>query len=451
MKIIIIGNGKVGYTLAKQLAGEAHDLVLVDESVEALKEADTSLDVLCMEGNGASIRTLKEAGVRTADLVIAVTGYDEVNIICCLIAKKLGARHTVARIRNPEYYNEAPLLKQEIGLDMVINPEYAAAQEISRILRVPSAFSVETFARGRVDMIGFYITEADGLAGVPLYQYNKKNPNGVLLCAAIRGSEVFVPNGRFVPQIGDKVYIIGSHKELNKFLRLLHRPTSPVRTLSVLGGSRIATYLGWAAERMSMKMKLVELSRDKCLDLTDKLPGALIIHGDGTDHNLLEAEGILEADAFVSLTNRDEENLLMALSAQRAGVKKVIAKMSRPNYIELMRESGVDSIISPKDITASQISAYARSLANSEGSAVEHLYKLLGGAMEAVMFTATAATHFLNTPLKDLRFKEGLLVAAIVRNNQTIIPDGNSEILDGDKVIVMAKSLFLQDLNEILQ
>ena len=200
-----------------------------------------------------------------------------------------------------------------------------------------------------------------------------------------------------------------------------------------------------------MKMKLVELNREKCLDLTDKLPSALIIHGDGTDHNLLEAEEILSADAFVSLTNRDEENLLMALSAQRSGVKKVIAKMSRPNYIELMRESGVDSIISPKDITANQISAYARSLANSEGSAVEHLYKLLGGAMEAVMFTANAATHFLNTPLKDLRFKEGLLVAAIVRNNQTIIPDGNSEILDGDKVIVMAKSLFLQDLNEILQ
>ncbi|MCI9514090.1 MAG: Trk system potassium transporter TrkA [Oscillospiraceae bacterium] len=451
MKIIIIGNGKVGYTLAKQLAGEAHALVLVDESVEALKEADTSLDVLCMEGNGASIRTLKEAGVRSADLVIAVTGYDEVNIICCLIAKKLGAKHTVARIRNPEYYNEAPLLKQEIGLDMVINPEYAAAQEISRILRVPSAFSVETFARGRVDMIGFYVTETDGLAGVPLYQYNKKNPNGVLICAAIRGSEVFVPNGRFVPQIGDKVYIIGSHRELNKFLRLLGRPANPVRTLSVLGGSRIATYLGWAAERMGMKMKLVELNREKCLDLTDKLPSALIIHGDGTDHNLLEAEEILSADAFVSLTNRDEENLLMALSAQRSGVKKVIAKMSRPNYIELMRESGVDSIISPKDITANQISAYARSLANSEGSAVEHLYKLLGGAMEAVMFTANAATHFLNTPLKDLRFKEGLLVAAIVRNNQTIIPDGNSEILDGDKVIVMAKSLFLQDLNEILQ
>ena len=451
MKIIIIGNGKVGYTLARELSEEEHDLVLVDQDVRQLQEADSTLDVLCLEGNGASISVLLSAGARTADLVVAVTGYDEVNIMCCLLAKNLGAKHTVARIRNPEYFNEASLLKKEIGLDMVINPEYAAAQEIARILRVPSAFSVESFDSGRVDMIGFYVKESDGLANISLYEYNKKNPNGVLLCAAIRGSEVFIPNGRFVPRIGDKVYVIGSQKELDKFFTLLGRQSTPVRHVSVLGGSRIATYLGWAIEKLGMKMKVVEISREKCLLLTEKLPNALVIHGDGTDHQLLEAERILEADAFVSLTNWDEENLLMALTAQRAGIGKVIAKMNRPNYVELMRESGVDSIISPKEITASQITAYVRSLANSQGSVVEQLYKLLGGAMEAVMFTAAAATHFLNTPLKNLHFKEGLLVAAIVRDNKTIIPDGNTEILDGDKVIVMAKSLFLKDLNDILK
>ncbi len=451
MKIIIIGNGKVGYTLAKQLSGEFHDLVLVDQRSEALEEADNSLDVLCIEGNGASISVLLEAGIRKADLAIAVTGYDEVNIMCCLIAKKLGAKHTVARIRNPEYFSEAALLKKEIGLDMVINPEYAAAQEIGRILRVPSAFSVESFARGRVEMIGFYVKESDGLADISLNDYNKKNPNGVLLCAAIRKGEIFVPNGGFIPQVGDKVYVIGSQEELDKFFRLLHRPANPIRHVSVLGGSRIATYLGWELDRMGIKMKVVEINREKCLLLTEKLPSALIICGDGTNSSLLEGEGIFEADAFVSLTNRDEENLLMALSAQRAGVKAVIAKMSRPNYIDLMREAGVDSVISPKDITASQITAYVRSLANSEGSAVEHLYKLLGGAMEAVMFTVTTTTRFLNTPLKNLNLKDGLLVAAIVRDTKTIIPDGNTEILNGDKVIVMAKSLFLQDLNDILQ
>lgn len=451
MKIIIIGNGKVGYALAKELAEEKHDLVLVDQDVAQMREADGALDVLCLAGNGASISVLLEAGARTADLVVAVTGYDEVNIMCCLLAKNLGAKHTVARIRNPEYFSEANLLKREIGLDMVINPEYAAAQEITRILRVPSAFSVETFARGRVDMIGFYVKESDGLADIPLYQYNKKKPNGVLMCAAIRDGEIFIPNGRFVPRVGDKVYVIGSQSEMDNFFAQIGRESTPVREVSVLGGSRIATYLGWAIEKLGMKLKVVEANREKCLLLNDKLPGAMIIHGDGTDHQVLEDEGILEADAFVSLTNRDEENLLMALYAQRCGVKKVIAKMNRPNYVEMMREAGVDSIISPKEITASQITAYVRSLANSEGSAVEHLYKLLDGAMEAVTFTATTATNFLDCPLKDLRFKEGLLVAAIVREDQTIIPDGNTQILDGDKVIVMAKRLFLQDLNDILQ
>ena len=451
MKIIIIGNGKVGYTLARQLSGEDHELVLIDEDAEAMQEADSTLDILCLEGNGASIKMQLEAGVREADLAIAVTGYDEVNIMCCLIAKKLGAKHTVARIRNPEYFNEANLLRREIGLDMVINPEYAAALEIARILRVPSAFSVESFARGLVDMIGFYVSESDGLANIPLSEFNRQKPNGVLMCAAIRRGETVVPNGDFVPLVGDKVYVIGSQREMDRFFRLLGRPTNPIRKVSVLGGSRIAVYLGWELERSGMKMKLVELDEEKCETLAEKLPGALVIQGDGTDRHLLEAEDVMEADAFVALTNRDEENLLMALSAQRAGVKKVIAKMSRPNYIDLMRESGVDSIISPKDITASQITAYVRSLANSQGSAVEHLYKLLDGSMEAVMFTAGNSTRFLNTPLKDLSLKSGLLVAAVVRDRRTIIPDGGTQILDGDKVIVMAKSLFLQDLNDILQ
>ena len=252
-------------------------------------------------------------------------------------------------------------------------------------------------------------------------------------------------------KVGDKIYVIGGQKELDQFYRELNLPSRPIRSISVLGGSRVATYLGWAMDKLGVRMKLVEQDAEKCLLLADKLPNALVIHGDGTDQHLLEAEGVLESDAFVALTNRDEENLLMALSAQRKGVRKVIAKMSRLNYIELMRDAGVDSIISPKDITASQITAYVRSLANSRGSAVEHLYKLLDGAMEAVMFTATTSTRFLNTQLKDLNLKKGLLVAAIVRQNRTIIPDGNAKILDGDKVIVMAKSLFLQDLNDILQ
>ncbi len=451
MKIIIIGNGKVGYTLAKQLSGEDHDLVLIDKDPDALRNAEGVLDILCVDGSGASIQVLLEAGVRSADLVVAVTGSDELNIVCCLIAKKLGARHTVARIRSPEYYKEANLLKREIGVNMIINPEYAAAQEISRLLRVPTAFSVETFARGLVEMIGFPIQESDGLAGISLFEYNRRRPNGVLMCAVIRGGQVFVPNGRFVPLVGDKAYVIGSQQETAKFFRTLGRNTSTIRQITVLGGSKIATYLAWAVEKVGMKVRIVEQDAAKCQSLADKLPGTLIIRGDGTDSEVIEAENLLVTDAFIALTNRDEENLLMAMTAQRAGVKKVIAKMNRPNYIEMMRESGVDSIISPKDITANQISAYVRAMARSQGSAVENLYKLLGGAIEAVEFTATATTRFLDTPLRDLRLKDGLLVAAIAREGKTIIPDGNTSIHAGDRVIVMAKSLFLQDLDDILQ
>ncbi len=452
MKIIIIGNGKVGYTLAQQLSGdgEDHDLILIDKNPDALRNADGVLDILCMEGSGASIQVLLEAGVRSADLVVAVTGSDELNIVCCLIAKKLGAKHTVARVRSPEYYKEANLLKREIGVSMIINPEYAAAQEISRLLRVPAAFSVEAFARGLVEMIGFPLLESDGMAGIPLAEYNRRHPNGVLMCAAIRGGEVFVPNGAFVPQVGDKVYIIGSQRETARFFESLGRSGSGIRHITVLGGSKIATYLAWAVEKVGMKVRIVEQDPAKCEALADKLPGSLIIQGDGTDSAVIETENLLSTDAFIALTNRDEENLLMAMSAQRAGVTKVIAKMNRLNYIEMMREFGVDSIISPKEITANQISAYVRAITGTQGSAVEHLYKLLGGAIEAVEFTAVPSTSFLDKPLKELRLKDGMLVAAIAREGKTIIPDGNTSIHVGDRVIVMAKSFFLHELDDIL-
>lgn len=459
MKIIIIGNGKVGYTLAKQLSGEDHELVLIDKDYEALRNADGVLDVMCMEGSGASIRVLLAAGVRDADLTVAVTGSDELNIVCSLIAKKLGARRTVARVRSPEYYREANLLKKEIGVNMIINPEYAAAQEISRLLRVPSAFSVEVFARGLVEMIGFPIQESDGLAGVSLFEYNKRHPNGVLMCAVVRGKEVIVPNGRFVPQVGDLAYIIGSQPETAKFFQVIGRAQAPIRSVTVLGGSKIATYLTWAVEKVGMKVRIVELDESKCLELADKLPNATIIHGDGTDAAVIDAEDLMETDAFVALTSRDEENLLIAMTAQRAGVHKVVAKMNRPNYIDMTREFGLDSIFSPKDITANQISAYVRTMDNDKGNSVEHLYKLLGGALEAVEFTATAATRFLDIPLKELNphsktpmsLREGVLIAAIAREGKPMVPDGNTIIQAGDRVIVASTSKGLKDLNDILQ
>lgn len=450
MRIVIIGAGKVGYALAHQLLGEGHDLTLVDKKTAALQNAETMLDVMCVEGNGASLRVLREAGADAADLVISVTSHDEVNVVCCLMAKKLGAGHTIARIRDIDYFRDTQQLQAEIDLDMAVNPEQAAAQEISRILRVPSAFSVEPFAGGRVELIGFTVCETDGMAGISLMDYNRHNPNGTLLCAVRRGDEAIIPNGDFVPQIGDRAYLVGSQKELNRVFKLMKRPTSRVRTVTIVGGSRISFYLARALERAGMEVVIVETNRDTCEMLADVLPGTRILHGDGTDNVIQESEGLFRTDALVALTGRDEENLLLAMCARRAGVKKVIAKTTRDNYRDLVRETQIDSTISPKDITANKISKYVRGLVNSEGSVVESLYKLLGGKIEAVEFTAKADSRIVNVPLRDLPLRKGLLVASIVRGQNSIIPNGDTQILPGDHVIVMAKSLFLHDINEIL-
>jgi len=452
MKIIIVGNGKVGYAIARQLVGENHDIVLVDEDVTALKKADSKLDVLCMEGNGASISMLIAAGVRSADLVIAVTGQDETNLVCCLIAKKLGARHTVARVRNPDYRRDAPVLKKEIGLDMLINPDLVAAQEIARILSFPAAFSVEPFARGRVDMVGFQVTESDALSGVALDTYGRQKPANVLICAAEREGELVIPDGTFVAQPGDKLYVIGAREEVLRMLQSMGRHLQKVKNVSLLGGSRISMYLTWELDQTGTHVRIVERQHEKCLQLSEKLPTALIIEGDGTDSDLLASEGIFNADAFVSLTDRDEENLLMALSARHAGVPKVVAKMTRPNYMEAVGDTGLESIISPKDIIANQITRYVRALANSEGVAVESLHRMLDGAMEVLEFVAGEGSEaLLDKPLRELPLRKGLLIAALARDTRIIIPDGETRIMDGDRVIVVAGSMMLQDLNDILR
>ena len=451
MKIIIVGNGKVGYAIARQLAVEDHDITIVDDDAAALHRADSTLDVMCVEGNGASISVLDTAGVRSADLVIAVTNLDETNLVCCLIAKKLGAKHTIARVRNPEYRRDDTMLKREIGLDMLINPDLGAAQEIARILSFPAAFSVEPFAGGRIDMIGFQVTEQDTLAGVSLNDFHRNRLAEVLICAAHRGDNFIIPDGSFVPRSGDKLYMVGTKAELQKMLRGIGRTLQRVKNVSILGGSRITMYLTWELARSNTKVRIVEMKHDKCLRLSASLPGAMIIEGDGTDADLIDSENIFETDAFVALTDRDEENLLMAMSARRAGVRKVLAKMTRPNYIELVQDTGLGSIISPKDIIANQITRYVRALANSEGMAVESLYKLLGGQVEALEFLARGASNrLLHVPLKDLQLRSGVLLAAIVRGGVTMIPSGMTTIEEGDHVLVIARSMGLKDLTDIL-
>ena len=451
MKIIIVGCGKVGYAIAQQLTQEKHDITLVDDEPEHLSRADSTLDAMCLNGNGASISVLMEAGVRSADLVIAVTGVDETNLVCCLIAKSLGAQHTVARVRNPDYRRDADMLKREIGLDMVINPDLAAAEEIARILSFPAAISVEPFAGGRIDMIGFQMNPDDTILGRTLSDFHRERVAEVLICAAQRGDEFLIPNGAFVPQADDRLYMVGSKAELHKMLKHMGRSLQRVKDVSILGGSRISMYLSWELARAGTRVHIVEQDHDKCLRLSQDLPDAMIIEGDGTDNDMIRSENLFGADGFVALTGRDEENLLMALAARRAGVKKVLAKMTRPNYMDLVQETGLGSIISPKDIIANQITRYVRALANSQGMAVESLYKLLGGKVEALEFTAKNDGYgILHTPLMKLPLRHGVLLAAIVREGRIIIPGGMTTIEPGDHVLVVTNVTGLTDLKHIL-
>ncbi len=451
MKIIIVGCGKVGYAIAQQLTQEKHDITIVDDEAIHLNRADSTLDVMCIHGNGASISVLMEAGARNADLVIAVTGVDETNLVCALIAKSLGAQHTIARIRNPDYRRDADMLKREIGLDMVINPDLAAAQEIARILSFPAAISVEPFAGGRIDMIGFQLHPEDTILGRSLSDFHRERVAEVLICAAQRGDEFIIPNGSFVPQLDDRLYMVGSKTELHKMLRSMGRSLQRVKDVSILGGSRISMYLSWELARAGTRVHIVEQDHDKCLRLSQELPDAMIIEGDGTDTDMIRSENLFGADGFVALTGRDEENLLMALSARRAGVRKVLAKMTRPNYMDLVQETGLGSIISPKDIIANQITRYVRALANSQGMAVESLYKLLGGKVEALEFTAkNDGCGILHTPLMKLPLRHGVLLAAIVREGRIIIPGGLTTIEPGDHVLVVTNVPGLTDLKNIL-
>ena len=451
MRIIIVGCGKVGYAIAQQLTLEKHDITLVDDDAERLSRLDSTLDAMSLNGNGASISVLMEAGAREADLVIAVTGVDETNLVCCLIAKSLGAQHTVARVRNPDYRRDADMLKREIGLDMVINPDLAAGQEIARILSFPAAISVEPFAGGRIDMAGFQMQESDTIVGHSLSDFHRERVAEVLICAAQRGDEFIIPNGSFIPQLGDRLYMVGTKAELQKMLKSMGRSLHRVRDVSILGGSRISMYLSWELARTGTRVHIVEQDHEKCLRLSQALPDAMIIEGDGTDNDLIRSENLFGADGFVALTGRDEENLLMALSARRAGVPKVLAKMTRPNYMELVKDTGLGSVISPKDIIANQITRYVRALANSQGMAVESLYKLLGGRVEALEFTVSEkGAERLGLPLKDLSLKPGILLAAIVRDGRTIIPGGMTVIRPGDHVLIVSNAMGLTDLEDIL-
>ena len=452
MKIVIVGNGKVGFTLAEQLVKENHDITIVDTNEMALRRAADMLDVMVVKGNGVSTAVLREAGVVGADVLVAVTNQDEINMVCCLTAKKLGTKYTIARIRNPEYNSTLEELKRDMSINMTINPEYATAIEISRLLRFPSATNVETFCRGRVEMMGFRLQEDDFMVGKPLKDLSAQVKKlSILFCAVERDGEVVIPNGSFIPKTDDKVYMIGRPTGLNQFFHPLGRYAPKVKRVMIVGGGgKIASYLASLLLRMKMRVKVIERDEQRCRKLSEDHPELTVICGDATEQEVLESERLSSFDAFVALTGRDEENLIMSLYAAQQGIQKVVAKSDRQNYVGIARAVGLDSVISPKIITAAHILKVVRGMQNSQGSVMNALYRIANGRAEAMEFTITRSTRNLGVALKDIRLKSGILLAAIVRGNDIIIPEGSSSVKEGDSVIVISNRL-IQDYNDIYE
>ena len=431
MKVVIVGDGKVGGTIARQLSGEGHDIIVIDNNTSVLNNASNTMDIMSVEGNGASMLVQKRAGVPEADLLIAATSADEVNMLACLLGKKLGVPHTIARVRNPEYYEQINELKEELGLSMTVNPEFAAATEILRLLRFPSALKIEVFARGRVELVEVKIPPHSVLDGMPLWAIYKEFQVKVLICAVQRAGEVHIPNGNFVLQAGDKINLTASHSEIEKFFRTID--------------------LAKALSLSHVRVKIIELDYKRCEYLCEALPEAVVIHGDGTDKETLQEEGLEKTDALVCLTGMDEENIVVALYA-KAKVSKVIAKINRISFDEILDALDIDGFISPKMIAANNIVRYVRAMQNSAGSSnVETLHKLVNEQIEALEFKVREKSSVVGVPLKDLKTKSEVLVATIIRNGRVIIPGGNDMIEVDDSVIIITRNKHLTDLKDILK
>lgn len=452
MRIIIIGEGKLGIALSERLIAEKHDVVVIDTSQDVLSRNEDRMDALFIRGNGVSLETLSEAEARRADVVISTTASDETNMLACLTAKRLGAQYTIARIRDPQYLGSLPFLQKELAIDSVINPERATAREISRILRYPYADNIETFARGRVEMMDFKAGEDDPVVNIPLkdmYRINKNLPR-VLFCAIERGEEAIIPKGDFVILPGDQVHVMADVASITAFFKALGKDYVHIKKVMVMGGSRIAFYLARMLLDMNIAVSIIEMDEDKARYLSEELPKAEIIHGDGMDQELLLSEGIQETDALITLSGRDEDNLLCGLFAVQNGVKKVIIKNDRYNYSGIIGKVGLSSVVSPLSITCDTIMRSVRARISRSDDCIRLMYRLMNGKAEALEFIADRNDDYIDIPLKDLEVAPDCLVGVIVRDNNIMIPFGNDKIEPGDTVIVISKAERIHSLKQIL-
>ena len=451
MKIIIIGCGKVGRTLAQQLSEEQHDIVLVDTNAEKLQEVTEEIDAMTLVGNGASIGVQKEAGVEDADMLIAITNSDELNLLCCLIAKKVSKCETVARVRNPIYSEEINFIKERLGVSMSLNPELATATEMARLLRFPSAIQIDTFAKGRVELLKFKVKPEFDMDGLAVSGLADKFKCDILICGVERDGEVTIRGGDFILKDNDLVSIVASPTNSAAFFKKIGLGTNQVKNALIVGGGTLGYYLAKQLLSMKIRVRIVEKDAKRCEELSELLPEAVIINGDGTDKKLLLQSGLEAAEAFITLTNIDEENIFLALYAKDQSHAKLITKVNRFAFDNIIEKLDLGSDIYPKYITADYILQYVRAMQNSIGSNVETLYQILDNQAEALEFSIREDGPVVGVPLMDLALKKNLLVAFINHNGRIIIPRGHDQIQVGDTVIIVTTEKGLQDINDILR
>ena len=453
MNIIVVGCGKIGKKILASLSEEKHNLTAMDNDRSVIEAVVGTYDIMGTVGNATDYVKLSEAGASDADLFIAVTSSDEINMLSCFLAKKMGAKHTVARIRNAENNNGESLdfMKNQIDLSMSINPEFMTATAIYNVLKLPSATNVETFSRHSLEMVGLILREDSAFDGKTLIEIRKQIKENFLVCAVSRDDKFYIPQGNFRLKSGDRIGVICSGKDTQKVLKGLGGLNKPIKNAIIMGGGRTSFYLAKLLLESRISVKIIEQSEKRCEDFLEGLPEVSVIHGNGMDQELLLEEGIKDCDAFVALTGKDEENILISFYAISQKVPKIVSKVNGEELLELSEKLGLDSMVSPKKIVADSIVQYARALENSEGSTVETLYKIMNGEGEALEFTVLSDFQYADVPLKEIKFREDTLLAGIVRGGNAIIPGGDEVIKVGDKVIVVASGEKVYDLADIIE
>ena len=452
MRIIIIGLGTTGRTILRSLSAEGHHTItIIDENKDKVEHLIEKHDVQGVVGNGARMDILQEADVKGADLAIAMTNSDELNVFACLVAKKAGVKNTIARVRNPAYSKQIMDMKAELGISMIVNPERETANEIYNRISLPSIAQVEHFAKGRVWLVEIVAEKGCGLIGETLISLGRKLQSKVLICAVQRGSQVFIPTGNFMIEEGDRIHFTSDVRILRDFLAEINLIKLPLKHIMILGGGKLSYYLADELAKKKYKIKIIEADRQKAEDLADQLPRVTVVHGNGTQHDLLMEEGIASMDAFVALTDIDEENMVVSMFANKMKVRKTITQIKSDNLYSMLNELNLSNTISPKRIVANRVISYIRSVSNTRGSNVLTLSRLVNNQVEALEFAAKKQEDFYDRPFKELQLKENCLIACIIRKNEVIIPGGNTCIKLGDNVIVVTTHKNFDDLADVFR